>query len=74
VLSKPVYGKHWDLSFLASVYILFCLFFLDVLFQWLTVVGGSGKLREERMEDFNSETDSDYTSYWRDWVSLLLFL
>ncbi|EAW07838.1 uncharacterized protein ACLA_025550 [Aspergillus clavatus NRRL 1] len=19
------------------------------------------------MEDFNSETDSDYTSYWRDW-------
>lgn len=21
------------------------------------------------MEDFNSETDSDYTSYWRDWVS-----
>lgn len=20
------------------------------------------------MEDFNSETDSDYTSYWRDWV------
>jgi hypothetical protein len=26
------------------------------------------------MEDFNSETDSDYTSYWRDWVSLNLFL
>lgn len=24
------------------------------------------------MEDFNSETDSDYTSYWRDWVSGLL--
>lgn len=23
------------------------------------------------MEDFQSETDSDYTSYWRDWVSLL---
>ena len=22
------------------------------------------------MDDFNSETDSDYTSYWRDWVSL----
>lgn len=22
------------------------------------------------MEDFQSETDSDYTSYWRDWVSL----
>lgn len=22
------------------------------------------------MEDFNSETDSDYTSYWRDWVGL----
>ncbi|KAJ5827431.1 hypothetical protein N7447_004194 [Penicillium robsamsonii] len=21
------------------------------------------------MEDFNSETDSDYTSYWRDWVT-----
>ena len=21
------------------------------------------------MEDYNSETDSDYTSYWRDWVS-----
>lgn len=21
------------------------------------------------MEDFNSETESDYTSYWRDWVS-----
>ena len=23
------------------------------------------------MEDFNSETDSDYTSYWRDWVRWL---
>jgi len=22
------------------------------------------------MEDFQSETDSDYTSYWRDWVSI----
>ncbi len=22
------------------------------------------------MDDFNSETDSDYTSYWRDWVSV----
>lgn len=22
------------------------------------------------MDDFNSETDSDYTSYWRDWVGL----
>ncbi|KAJ5329313.1 hypothetical protein N7452_009703 [Penicillium brevicompactum] len=22
------------------------------------------------MEDFNSETDSDYTSYWRDWNML----
>lgn len=22
------------------------------------------------MDDFNSETDSDYTSYWRDWVCL----
>lgn len=21
------------------------------------------------METFNSETDSDYTSYWKDWVS-----
>ena len=20
------------------------------------------------MEDYNSETESDYTSYWRDWV------
>ena len=24
------------------------------------------------MDDFNSETDSDYTSYWRDWVGLTL--
>ena len=24
------------------------------------------------MEDFNSETDSDYTSYWRDWVGQAL--
>lgn len=24
------------------------------------------------MEDFNSETDSDYTSYWRDWVRAIL--
>lgn len=23
------------------------------------------------MEDFNSESDSDYTSYWRDWVGEL---
>ena len=22
------------------------------------------------MEDFNSETESDYTSYWKDWVGL----
>lgn len=26
------------------------------------------------MEDFNSETDSDYTSYWRDWVCAFFFL
>ena len=26
------------------------------------------------MEDFNSETDSDFTSYWRDWVSAVYFL
>ena len=32
----------------------------------VTLVSGS-------MEDFNSETDSDYTSYWRDWVSQTLF-
>jgi hypothetical protein len=25
-----------------------------------------------KMDDFNSETDSDYTSYWRDWVSISL--
>jgi hypothetical protein len=25
------------------------------------------------MDDFNSETDSDYTSYWRDWVSFNIF-
>ena len=23
------------------------------------------------MEEMGSETDSDYTSYWRDWVSLV---
>ena len=26
------------------------------------------------MDNFASETDSDYTSYWRDWVSLVFFL
>ena len=25
------------------------------------------------MDDFASETDSDYTSYWRDWVSKCSF-
>lgn len=25
------------------------------------------------MDDFASDTDSDYTSYWRDWVSLIPF-
>lgn len=25
------------------------------------------------MDDFASDTDSDYTSYWRDWVSLFYF-
>jgi hypothetical protein len=25
------------------------------------------------MDDFASDTDSDYTSYWRDWVSALHF-
>ena len=24
------------------------------------------------MDDFNSDTDSDYTSYWRDWVGTSL--
>jgi hypothetical protein len=24
------------------------------------------------MDDFVSESDSDYTSYWRDWVSVRL--
>ena len=24
------------------------------------------------MDDFNSDTDSDYTSYWRDWVSVTI--
>lgn len=33
----------------------------------------SGNRFGKMMEDFNSETDSDYTSYWRDWVSGLLF-
>jgi hypothetical protein len=28
----------------------------------------------DKMEDFQSETDSDYTSYWRDWVSSRIFL
>ena len=23
------------------------------------------------VEEFNSETDSDYSSYWRDWVGLI---
>jgi hypothetical protein len=26
------------------------------------------------MDEFNSETDSDYTSYWRDWVCSSNFL
>lgn len=26
------------------------------------------------MEDFASESDSDYTSYWRDWVSATALL
>ena len=28
------------------------------------------------MDDFASDTDSDYTSYWRDWVSysFLIFI
>ena len=25
------------------------------------------------MDDLASDTDSDYTSYWRDWVSLFYF-
>lgn len=29
------------------------------------------KVAELEMEDYNSETDSDYTSYWRDWVGEL---
>ena len=33
---------------------------------------GSGRASDHgaMMEEFNSETDSDYTSYWRDWVSV----
>lgn len=26
------------------------------------------------MDDFSSGTDSDYTSYWRDWVGNLYFI
>ena len=26
------------------------------------------------MEEFASETDSEYTSYWRDWVGTLTFI
>lgn len=26
------------------------------------------------MDDFASETDSDYTSYWRDWVGRMMSL
>lgn len=26
------------------------------------------------MDDFASETDSDYTSYWRDWVGCACFI
>lgn len=26
------------------------------------------------MDDFASDTDSDYTSYWRDWVSATFLL
>ena len=26
------------------------------------------------MDDFATDSDSDYTSYWRDWVSARLFL
>jgi hypothetical protein len=41
---------------------------------WLSR-GYEQRLKEEwKMDDFNSETDSDYTSYWRDWVSLLFTL
>ena len=29
-----------------------------------------GENKDLEMEDFNSETDSDYASYWRDWVGL----
>ena len=26
------------------------------------------------MDDFNSETDSEYTSYWKDWVGKFFWL
>lgn len=35
-----------------------------VLRPGLSFINGA----ELEMEDYNSETDSDYTSYWRDWV------
>lgn len=31
-------------------------------------------LDPEMMDDFNSETDSEYTSYWRDWVGAYFLL
>jgi len=30
-------------------------------------------LRPSKMDEFNSETDSDYASYWRDWVCSATF-
>lgn len=33
--------------------------------------GALSRVTNARMEDYASETDSDYTSYWRDWVGQL---
>lgn len=31
-------------------------------------------MQKANMEEFASETDADYTSYWRNWVSVYFFV
>ena len=47
---------------------------LFVLFQIWTTVFIKILSLTHAMDEFNSETDSDYTSYWRDWVCAANFL
>ena len=68
--SLPLEDKNYTCQILSSVLPYPRHYLLDSYCWYLHDDSPHHKPNEvEIMDDFASETDSDYTSYWRDWVS-----